>query len=156
MEGIAIVTSLVVAALIVYIAYLYAARQAPPSIQKIINWVVFTFQRGINVVASFLGQQPVFKLSAFPEAVQKSVEDVERVLETAEQAIESTVTPGVVPEIGKSQIKGVLGSAVDTGLGYCYVGRSNTGRVCAPVTRKSGCMSREYYASLEKCQLSSR
>ena len=62
MEGLAVVTSLVVAALIVFIAYLYASRQSPPSLQKSVNWISTTFQRGINVIAGLLGQQPVFKL----------------------------------------------------------------------------------------------
>ena len=156
MEGLAVVTSLVVAALIVFIAYLYASRQSPPSLQKSVNWISTTFQRGVNVIAGLLGQQPVFKLSLgdLPKSVEAGVKDVERVLEAGEQAVASTVTPGMVPSIAKSEISGGLSSAIDTGLGYCYVGRAvGGGRVCAPVTRKSACMSREYYTNAQECRL---
>jgi hypothetical protein len=155
MEGLAVVTSLVVAALIVFIAYLYASRQSPPNLQKSVNWIASMFQRGINVVAGLLGQQPMFTLSTggIPKSVEAGAHDVERVFEAAEQAVASTVTPGLVPSIAKSEITGGLSAAVDTGLGYCYVGRaSGGGRVCAPVTRKSACMSREYYTNQQECQ----
>jgi hypothetical protein len=156
MEGLAVVTSLVVAALIVFIAYLYASRQSPPNLQKSVNWIVSTFQRGVNVIAGLLGQQPLFRLSLadLPKSVDAGVQDVERVLEAGEQAVASTVTPGMVPSIAKSEISGGLSSAIDTGLGYCYVGKAEGGgRVCAPVTRKSACMSREYYTNAQECTL---
>ena len=155
MEGLAIVASLLVAALIVFIAYLYASRQSPPSLQYFVNWMATTFQRGINIISGLLGQQPVFKFSSVPKSVEAGAEAVERIFESGEQAIASTVTPGMVPSIAKSEIVGALGANVDTGLGYCYVGKVGGGqRVCAPVTRKNGCMSREYYTNAQECELS--
>lgn len=162
----AIVTSLVVAAAVVMITYLYASGATPPSINTIIAWIVVTFQRGLNVLSNILGQQPLFLAvqqmgaTAAPVAagaagaVQAGARDIEDVLSSAERAVADTVTPGgggsAMPTTASA---GTLGASVDSGLGYCYVGQAQHGRVCAPVSRHSGCMSGEYYTSREQCRL---
>lgn len=166
MESIAIVTSLIVAALVVMITYMYASKTAPPSINAIITWIVVTFQRGLNTLATIFGQSPLFPAvqqigtTAMPIAkgtiggVEAGARGVEEVLASAEQAVAATVTPGAM--LGSGGIgDGPLGAAVDSSLGYCYVGRSGPYRVCAPVSRESGCMSGEFFSSLEQCRLNS-
>jgi len=165
MESIAIVTSLIVAALVVMITYMYASKTAPPSIHAIITWIVVTFQRGLNTLAGIFGQSPLFTAvhqigaTAAPIAkgamgrVEAGARGVEEVLMDAEQAVAATVTPGAV--LGSGGGAGPLGAAVDSSLGYCFVGRSGPHRVCAPVSRQSGCMSGEYFGSLEQCRLNS-
>ena len=165
----AIVTSLVVAAAVVMFAYLYASGTAPPSINTIVAWVVVTFQRGLNALSRLLGQSPLYPAvrgigsAAVPVAqgaaggLAAGARDVEDLLLSAERAVAGSVTPGagiggVSPHIGD----GGLSAAVDSGLGFCYVGRNGSDRVCAPVSRHSGCMSGEYYPSREECRLNSR
>lgn len=168
MESMAIVASLVVAAGVVMITYLYASGMTPPTVSTIIAWIIATFQRGLNVVSSIIGQGPLFPAvhqmgaAAAPVAtgamgaVEAGARDVEQVLADAERAVADTVTPGagvggITSDIGD----GGVAAAVDSGLGYCYVGQGSGGRVCAPVSRQSGCMSGEYFASREQCRLNS-
>lgn len=165
MESIAIVTSLIVAALIVMITYMYASKTAPPSIHAILTWIMVTFQRGLNTLAAIFGQSPLFPAvhqigaTTAPIAkgamsgVEAGARGVEEVLESAEQAVAATVTPGAM--LGNGDGARPLGAAVDSSLGYCFVGRSGPHRVCAPVSRQSGCMSGEYFSSLEQCRLNS-
>lgn len=165
MESIAIVTSLIVAALVVMITYVYASKTAPPSIYAIITWIMVTFQRGLNTLAGIFGQSPLFPavhqigVTATPIAkgamsgVEAGARGVEEVLASAEQAVAATVTPGAM--LGSGGGAGRLGAAVDSSLGYCFVGRSGPHRVCAPVSRQSGCMSGEFFSSLEQCRLNS-
>lgn len=168
MESIAIVTSLIVAALIVMITYIYASNTAPPSIHAILTWIVVTFQRGLNTLVAIVGQSPLFpavqqiEATAMPIAkgamggLEAGARGVEEVLADAEQAVAATITPGAL--LGSGVGEGgseLLGSAIESSLGYCYVGRSGPHRVCAPVSRQSGCMSGEFFSSLEQCQLNS-
>jgi len=167
MESIAIVTSLIVAALIVMITYIYASKTAPPSIHAILTWIVVTFQRGLNTLGTMFGQSPLFPavhdigVTVTPIAkgamggVEAGARGVEEVLMDAEQAVAATVTPGALAAGGGGIGDGPLGAAVDSSLGYCFVGRSGPHRVCAPVLRQSGCMSGEYYNSMEQCRLNS-
>lgn len=166
MESIAIVTSLIVAALIVMLTYMYASKTAPPSINAILTWFMVTFQRGLNTLAGIFGQSPLFPAvqqigaTAAPIAkgamrgIEAGARGVEEVLESAEQAVAATVTPGALAASGGIG-DGPLGAAVDSSLGYCFVGRSGPHRVCAPVSRQSGCMSGEFFSSLEECRLNS-
>ncbi len=168
MESMAIVASLVVAAGVVMITYLYASGVTPPAIGTIITWIIITFQRGLNVLSSLIGQSPLFPAvhqmgaAAAPVtagamgAVEAGARDVKQVLADAERAVADTVTPGaglgsITSDIGD----GGVAAAVDSELGYCYVGQGPGGRVCAPVSRQSGCMSGEYFESLEQCRLNS-
>lgn len=166
MESIAIVTSLIVAALVVMITYMYASKTAPPSIHAVITWIVVTFQRGLNTLAGIFGQSPLFPAVYQIEAtaspivkgaiggVEAGVRGVEEVLASAEQAVAATVTPGALAGSGSSG-DAPLGTGVDSSLGFCYVGQSGPHRVCAPVSRQSGCMSGEFFGSLEQCRLNS-
>lgn len=164
MESIAIVTSLIVAALVVMITYMYASKTAPPSIHAVITWIVVTFQRGLNTLARIFAQSPLFPAvqqigtTAAPIAkgaiggVEAGVRGVEEVLASAEQAVAATVTPGALAGSGSDA---PLGTGIDSSLGFCYVGQSGPHRVCAPVSRQSGCMSGEFFGSLEQCRLNS-
>ena len=168
MESIAIVTSLVVAAMIVLITYMYASGATPPNINAIIEWFVAVFQRGVNTLGSVVGSQPLFPVvrqmgsatgplvSGAAGGVEAGARSVEDVLAGAERAVAATVTPGggmggAGPSIGDDAAP--LDASIDSTLGYCYVGQTHAGRICAPVSRPSGCMSGESFASLEQCRL---
>jgi len=166
MESMAIVASLVVAAAVVMITYLYASGMTPPTLSTIITWIIVTFQRGLNLLSRIVGQGPLFPAmrqmgaAAAPVAsgamggVEAGARDVETVLAEAGQAVSDTVTPGAgVGGIGKEIGDGGVSASVESSLGYCYVGQGHGGRVCAPVSRDSGCMSGEYFKSREQCRL---
>jgi hypothetical protein len=170
MESVAIVTSLVVAAAVVMITYLYASGATPPSINVIIEWFVAVFQRGLNTLAALVGSEPLFPVvrqmgsaagpvvSGAAGGLEAGVRSVEDVLAGAEQAVAATVTPGggiggAGPGIAGDPASAPLDAGVDSSLGFCYVGQSHAGRVCAPVSRPSGCMSGENFGSLEQCRL---
>lgn len=165
MESVAIVVSLLVAAAVVMITYIYASGQTPPSVNSIIVWVVSTFQRGLNVVSSMLGTEPLFPAvrqigaSAAPVVkgaaggIEAGARTVQQVVASAEQAVVDTVTPGGAAP-GTIGLGG-LDAAVDGGLGFCYVGQGPGGRTCAQVSRESECMSGEYFSNRQECTLNS-